>query len=116
MAAAASLTLAITAAADRLGPLLSGIIGTYPVVTTVVTTFTHHQLGREAAVTMMRGSVLSWFGFVSCFLVIGLTLKSNGLAASLGLGALAAMVTTVAVLWIDRRASARISLRMGASR
>ena len=116
MAAAAALTLAITAAADRLGPLLSGIIGTYPVVTTVVTTFTHHQLGRETAVTMIRGSVLSWFAFVSCFLAIGLTLKSHGLAASLCVGALAAVATTVAVLWIDRRASARISLRMGASR
>jgi hypothetical protein len=115
MAAAAALTLAITAAADRLGPLLSGIIGTYPVVTTVVTTFTHHQSGREAAVTMMRSSVLSWFSFVSCFLVIGLTLKSHGLAASLCLGALAAVATTVAVLWIDRRASARLSLRVGAS-
>ena len=115
MAAAAFLTLAITAAADRLGPLLSGIIGTYPVVTTVVTTFTHHQLGREAAVAMMRSSVLSWFGFVSCFLVIGLTLESNGLAASIGLGALAAVVTTVGVLWIDRRASAGISLRVRGS-
>lgn len=115
MAAAAVLTLAITAAADRLGPLLSGIIGTYPVVTTVVATFTHHQLGREAAVAMMRSSVLSWFGFAGCFLVIGLTLKSAGLAASICFGALAAVATTVGVLWIDRRASARIGARVGVS-
>ena len=113
MGAAAALTLAITAAADRLGPLLSGIVGTYPVVTTVVTTFTHHHLGREAAIAMMRSSVLAWFGFVSCFLVIGMTLKSYGLAASLCLGALAAVATTVAVFWIDRRMSARAKLPAG---
>jgi hypothetical protein len=110
MIAAGALTLAITAAAERLGPVFSGIIGTYPVVTTVVTTFTHHQMGREAAVTMMRGSVLSWLSFVSCFLVVGLTLKSHGLAASLGLGALAALVTTILVLWIDRLAAARTQM------
>jgi hypothetical protein len=113
MGAAAALTLAITAAAERLGPLLSGIVGTYPVVTTVVTTFTHRQMGREAAVAMMRSSVLAWFGFVSCFLVIGFTLKSYGLAASLCLGALAAVGTTIVVLWIDRRSSARASLQTG---
>jgi hypothetical protein len=105
MGAAALLTLAITATANRLGPLLSGILGTYPVVTTVVTTFTHHQLGRESAIAMMRSSILTWFGFVSCFVVIGLTLKSYGLATSLSLGALAAVGTTIAVFWIDRFAA-----------
>ena len=49
LAAAAALTLGITAAAGRLGPVLSGIVGTYPVVSTVVTTFMHAQLGRAAA-------------------------------------------------------------------
>jgi hypothetical protein len=109
MIAAAALTLAITEAAQRLGPVLSGIVGTYPVVTTVVTTFTHRQLGREAASIMLRGSVLSWLSFVSCFLVIGLTLKSRGIAVSMGLGALAALVTTIGVLWVDRRCAARAS-------
>jgi hypothetical protein len=103
MLAAAALTLGITAAAGRLGPVLSGIVGTYPVVSTVVTTFTHAQLGREAAVAMLRGSVLSWIAFASCFLAIGLALEAQGLAVALALGMLAAVATTVLVLWIDRR-------------
>jgi hypothetical protein len=57
---AAALTLAITTAAARLGPTFSGIVGTYPVVTTVIMTFTHHQFGREVAIAMLRGTVLSW--------------------------------------------------------
>jgi hypothetical protein len=105
MIAAAALTLAITTAADRLGPTFSGIVGTYPVVTTVILTFTHHRFGREVAVAMLCGTALSWIGFVSCFLVIGLTLRPYGLAASLGLGALATICTTTLVLWIDRVAS-----------
>jgi hypothetical protein len=103
MAAAAALTLAITASAQRLGATFSGIVGTYPVVSTVIVTFTHHRFGREAAVTMLRGSVLSWIGFVSCFLTIGSTIVPYGLAASLGIGALATVTTTTLVLWMDGR-------------
>jgi hypothetical protein len=102
MSAAAVLTLTITAAATRLGPVFSGIVGTYPVVSTVVMTFTHQQWGREAAVAMLRGTVLSWIAFVSCFLAIGLTLKPYGLAPSIGIGAAAAVVTSFLVLRIDR--------------
>jgi hypothetical protein len=102
MIAAAALTFAITASAERLGPTFSGIVGTYPVVTTVVITFTHHQFGREVAIAMLRGTVLSWIGFVSSFLVIGLSLISYGLVVSIGLAALATVGTMTLVLWIDR--------------
>lgn len=102
MIAAAALTLAITAMAASLGPVLSGIVGTYPVVSTVVMTFTHAQLGRGAALAMLRGSVLSWIAFTSCFLVIGLSLEATGLALSIGLGVLAAVVTSIMTLWTDR--------------
>src|SRR5262245_7227738 len=86
MIAAAAPTLAITTIAERLGPTFSGIVGPF---TTVVMTCTHHQFGREAAIAMLRGSVLSWIAFVSSFFVIGLALNQYGLAASRGLGALA---------------------------
>ena len=108
MIAAGALTVAITAVAERLGPTFSGIVGTYPVVSTVIMTFTHHQFGREAAIAMLRGTVLSWIAFVSSFLVIGLTLKSFGLAGSIGLGVVAAVCTTILVLRIDRLLAPRI--------
>jgi len=102
MLAVAALTLAITAAAARLGPVLSGVVGIYPVAITVVVTFTHRQFGRNAALAMLRGSVLSWISFASCFLAIGLSLEAVGTALAIGLGALAAVVTSVFVLWVDR--------------
>ena len=107
MAAAAILTLSITEVASSLGPVLSGIVGTFPVVSTVVVAFTHHQWGREAAVGMLRGSVLSWISFASCFLAIGITLETIGLAPSLMLGAGFAAATSFVVLWLDRRFSTR---------
>lgn len=102
MLAVAALTLAITAAAARLGPILSGIVGTYPMAITVVLTFTHAQLGRNAALAMLRGSVLSWISFASGFLAIGLSIEAVGTALAIGLGVLAAVATSVPVLWIDR--------------
>jgi len=102
MIAVAALTLATTAAAGRLGAVLSGIVGTYPVAITVVVTFTHAQLGSDAVAAMLRGSVLMWFGFVSCFLAIGLLIEKLGIAVSMSFGVLAAVATSVLVLWLDR--------------
>ena len=107
MAAASGLTMAITGAANWLGPVLAGVIGTYPVITTVVLTFTHHQWSREAAVALLRGILFSWISFASCFLVIGLTLHEYGLAVSFVLGGLAAAVTSGLVLALDRWAQRR---------
>jgi hypothetical protein len=108
MLAVAALTLAITAAAERLGPVLSGIVGTYPVAISVMMTFTHAQIGRNAVLAMLRGNVLSWLSFTSCFLAIGLSLEPLGIAVAIGLGALAAVATSVLVLWADLQRSATI--------
>ena len=102
MLAVAALTMSITSAAARLGPVLSGVVGTYPVAITVVVTFAHRQRGRNAAVAMLRGCVLSWISFASCFLAIGLSLEAVGVALAIGLGALAAVGTSIVVLWMDR--------------
>jgi hypothetical protein len=102
MLAVAALTLAITTAAARLGPILSGIVGTYPVAITVVIVFTHRRFGRNAAVAMLRGCALSWISFASCFLAIGLSLEALGIGLAIGLGVLAAVTTSVLVLWTDR--------------
>jgi hypothetical protein len=102
MIAVAALTLAITSAAAKLGPILSGIVGTYPVAITVVITFTHVQFGRNAVLAMLRGSVLSWISFAICFLVIGLSLEALGIASTISLGVLAAVATSLLVLKADQ--------------
>ena len=76
--------------------------GAYPVAITVVLTFTHAQLGRDAALAMLRGIVLSWIAFASCFLAIGLSLEALGVAMAICLGILAAVATSFLVIWMDR--------------
>jgi hypothetical protein len=112
MIAVAVLTLATTTGAARLGPMLSGVVGTYPVAITVVVAFTHAQFGREAVLAMLRGSVLSWFSFVSCFLTIGLWIEAVGTAVAIASGVLVAVATSVLALWADR-VVAQTSVRRG---
>lgn len=102
MAASGALVALITLAAASLGPRLSGIAGTYPVISTVVVSFTHHQWGREAAVAILRGMMLSLISFASTFMVVGLLLTELGLAVTYALACLAGGVTSVSVLAIDR--------------
>jgi hypothetical protein len=112
MLAVAALTLAITIAAARLGPMPTGVVGTYPVAITVVITFTHSQFGRNAVLAMLRGSVLSWISFASCFLAIGLSLEAVGTAVAIDLGALAAVATSLLVLWMGRAVASKEKIRL----
>ncbi len=100
--AVAVLTLAITTMATKFGPTLSGIVGTYPVAITVVIAFTHRQSGRDAVASMLRGCVLSWLSFASCFVVIGLSLEALGTVLAIVLGVFAAIATSILVLSIER--------------
>ncbi len=103
MIASGSLVAMITLVADQLGPRLSGLAGTYPVISTVVVSFTHHQWGRQAALAILRGMMLSLISFVSTFIVVGLLLTELGLVATYLLACLAGALTSLVVLMFDRR-------------
>lgn len=96
------LVTAIFLTADLMGPQLSGIMSTYPVIVTVVGTFTHHRWGREAAWRMLRGITSSLVGFVAFFLIVGLALPGFGLVASYGFAAIAALAVTSGLFVLNR--------------
>ena len=73
-----ALVAVIMLTADALGPQLSGIVSTYPVILTVVGTFTHQQWGRDAVRRVLRGVAVSLTSFVAFFLVVGLTMPTAG--------------------------------------
>ena len=79
MLATAVLVGLITISADYLGPTRSGIASSYPVILTVVVTFTHERWGRDAATTMLRGVMLSLIGFVAFFWVVSTFVVQLGL-------------------------------------
>jgi hypothetical protein len=102
MAATGALVTVLMLTADAMGPQLSGIVSTYPVILTVIGTFTHHRWGREAVWRVLRGLTVSLGAFVAFFLVVGLTLPAYGLPASYALAAMVALVMTTGLFFLNR--------------
>ena len=103
MLATAVLVVIIALSADVLGPAASGIVATYPVITTVLGTFTHAQWGAGAVTLLMRGLLLSLQSFVMFFFVTALTVEGIGLVGAYLLATGCALAVTAAVLGWHRR-------------
>jgi hypothetical protein len=86
-AATAALVLALTGLAGTLGPRLSGLLASFPVLATVLAAFTHVQEGPAAAAQLLRGFATGLVAFaVFCFTVAEL-LPEHGIALSFLVGA-----------------------------
>ena len=102
MLATIALVGVISITADLLGPQLSGVVATFPVIVSVVCAFTHRQWGRDAVRHMLRGLAVSLLAFVAFFLVVGLALPAVGLVNSYLLAVLAALLVSSLVLLASR--------------
>jgi hypothetical protein len=65
-ACAVALVLTLTAVAGWLGPQVSGLLAPFPIIATVMATFTHAQRGADELLRMLRG-LLSGFGAFALF-------------------------------------------------
>ena len=102
MLVALALVTAIMLTADALGPQLSGIVSTYPVILTVVGAFTHRQWGRDAVRRVLRGLAVSLISFVAFFLVVGLTMPAAGVEGSFVLASVPAVAISGLLLRMNR--------------
>jgi len=103
LAITALIVLAVTAAADRLGPRLSAIPATYPAITSVITPFVHARNGEAAAAAILRGVLLSHVAFALLFLVVGATVGSLGVPLAYALATAVSLAASALVVSIDRR-------------
>ena len=55
VASALILIFTITQFAENLGPRLSGAFATYPVMTSIMTTFNHYRFGPNSSIALMHG-------------------------------------------------------------
>ena len=104
--ATAALVLVLTGLAGALGPRLSGLLASFPVLATVLAAFTHAQEGHAAAAQFLRGLATGLVAFaVFCFVVAEL-LPSHGIAVTFLIGSAAALVSHAlsfgARAWITR--------------
>ena len=90
-AATAGLVLLLTGFAGALGPRLSGLLATFPVLATVLAAFTHALSGPAAAAQLLRGFSTGLVTFaLFCFCVAEL-LPAHRIAAAFVLSSLAAL-------------------------
>jgi hypothetical protein len=100
MAATFCLVAIIMLSADVLGPRMSGVVSTFPVVLTVIGTFTHRQWGADAVLSILRGIVLSLGSFVAFFFVLGSAIAHTGIAGAFLLAtATAVSLSGLLLLW-----------------
>lgn len=102
MLATAFLVVVIALTADELGPVLSGIVSTFPVIMTVIGTFTHARWGGGAATVLLRAILVSMLSFVLFFVVVAETVVALGLAQAYLWATLTSLVTSAAILVVRR--------------
>lgn len=107
MAAGALLSFLVSMGAAALGARLSGFLAMFPVMSTILTGFSHRVQGRAYAVALLRGMVRGYYAFAAFCLVLSLGLRDGALASTFCLAALAAL----AVQWLGRRRPADASPR-----
>lgn len=101
-ACAVALVLTLTAVAGWLGPQVSGLLAPFPIIATVMATFTHAQRGTEQLLRMLRG-LLSGFGAFALFCFsLALLLRHLSTAESFLAATSLALLAQGAVMTLQR--------------
>jgi hypothetical protein len=83
---------------------VSGLLNAFPVLTTIITAFTHAQHGSGPTVAFVRGFTRSIIGFGSFALMLALTMVPLGLGWALALATVAQIIVSGITLRRTRRA------------
>ncbi|MBA3809441.1 MAG: hypothetical protein H0X28_13775 [Solirubrobacterales bacterium] len=101
-ACALVLVLSLTAVAGWLGPQLSGLLAPFPIIATVLATFTHAQRGTDELLRLLRGLISGFGAFaLSCF-TLAVSLNPLGTAAAFALATGVALLTQAATFVLVR--------------
>ncbi|MDR1733242.1 MAG: hypothetical protein LBR61_14240 [Synergistaceae bacterium] len=76
MIAATAIVVVLTAVSSFLGPQLSGLLSTFPVSISVMSTFSHRLYGRLAVCRLERGVLVGSYSCVGFYVVAVLTLPT----------------------------------------
>ncbi|MGA2455171.1 MAG: hypothetical protein ABSG93_16800 [Solirubrobacteraceae bacterium] len=102
-ACALALVLSLTAVAGWLGPQLSGLLAPFPIIATVLATFTHAQRGTDELLRLLRGLVSGFGAFALFCFTLALSLHRLDTAAAFALATALALLTQTVVLVLVRR-------------
>ena len=107
IAVGTGIVLAITAAAEALGPSLSGLLAAAPVYVSVLAVFAHRREGPDPAIGVVRGLQMGLFGTIVFFLVLTMAIETFGIVPAFAAAILAgAAVQSVSLVVLTRPATA----------
>ena len=95
MLAGAGITLAVTTAAEAIGPAWSGMFAVFPVITIVLSVFSHHASGPAFTTTLLRAMIWGLYSLASFCFALAVLLPQQGVAVAF----LAAIAVAIAVQW-----------------
>ena len=105
--ATAALVLALTGLAGALGPRLSGLLASFPVLATVLAAFTHAQEGPAAAAHLLRGFAVGLVAFAAFCFAVGELLPGNSVAFAFLASAGIALAVHAVSFAVQRATTAR---------
>ncbi len=94
---------AITASAHLLGPHLSGLLASFPIMTPVLAAFTQSRHGAREAARLLHGLATGFFSYALFCFVIAVGLEGLGIAVSFGLATAVALAVQGAALVVTGR-------------
>lgn len=95
---ALALVLMLTAVAGWLGPQLSGLLAPFPIIATVLATFTHAQRGTDELRRLLRGLVSGFGAFALFCFTLAISLRRLDTASAFVLATALALLVQAAAL------------------
>jgi hypothetical protein len=101
-ACAMVLVLTLTAISGWLGPQLSGLLAPFPIIATVLATFTHGQRGVDEMLRLVRGMVSGFAAFALFFFTLAVSLRGLGTGAGFALACGVALLVQALAFTLTR--------------
>jgi len=93
----------VTAIATTLGPHLSGLVTSLPIITAVLSVFTHAHRGREEAIRLLRGFTVGFFSYATFCFAVAMTIRPLGVSGSFALAVVLALCVQAASVGASRQ-------------
>lgn len=103
MAAGAAMVLAVTGAAETLGPAWTGLFAAFPVMSTVLAAFSQRANGPGFVVALLRAMVGGFYAYITYCAAVAFLLPHWGIAATFAFAVAAAVVVQAAAKLIIMR-------------
>lgn len=107
---------ALTAASGALGPHLSGLLATFPIITSVLAVFTHAHGGTDQVRVLLRNFLVGFYGFAALCFTLAVVLDSMEVAAAFSIALSTALAVQVATFVVRSRFMATGSRQLAIER